>query len=41
MVTSGRIDNSAYRGEPNFDDDDDKYGAGANDDEDGLSSDDS
>jgi hypothetical protein len=33
MLSSGRIDNSAYRGEPNLDDDEDKYGPGANDDE--------
>jgi hypothetical protein len=38
MVTSGRIDKDAYRGEPNFDDDEDKYGPGADDDN--LSSDD-
>lgn len=29
MVTSGRIDNSAYRGEPNLDDNEDKYGPGS------------
>ncbi|GAA0270143.1 hypothetical protein GCM10009127_07740 [Alteraurantiacibacter aestuarii] len=28
MESSGRIDMSAYRGEPNFDDDEDKYGKG-------------
>ena len=29
MVGSGRIDNSAYRGEPNLDDNEDKYGPGS------------
>jgi hypothetical protein len=33
MVTSGKIDNSAYRGEPNFDDEDGMYGPGADEDE--------
>ena len=33
MVSSGRIDNSAYRGEPNLDDDEDKYGEGAKEDD--------
>jgi len=33
MVNSGRIDNSAYAGEPNFDDDEDKYGPGAKEDD--------
>lgn len=28
MESSGRIDMGAYRGEPNMDDDDDKYGEG-------------
>lgn len=34
MEQSGRIDMSAYRGEPNMDDDDDKYGKGHDPDED-------
>lgn len=33
MVSSGRIDNSAYTGEPNYDDDEDKYGPGAKEDD--------
>lgn len=33
MVTSGRIDNSAYAGEPNFDDNEDKYGPAAKEDD--------
>lgn len=33
MVSSGRIDNSAYAGEPNFDDNEDKYGPGAKEDD--------
>ena len=33
MVSSGRIDNSAYRGEPNFDDNEDKYGPGSKEDD--------
>lgn len=33
MVSSGRIDNSAYRGEPNYDDDEDKYGPGSKEDD--------
>ena len=32
METSGRIDMSAYRGEPNHDDNVDKYGKGQDDD---------
>ena len=34
MEQSGRIDMGAYRGEPNMDDEDDKYGAGHDPDED-------
>ncbi|MXO61112.1 hypothetical protein GRI89_16335 [Altererythrobacter salegens] len=34
MEQSGRIDMSAYRGEPNMDDEDDKYGPGHDPDED-------
>ncbi|MGX7894022.1 hypothetical protein [Tsuneonella sp. HG222] len=34
MEQSGRIDMSAYRGEPNMDDEDDKYGRGHDPDED-------
>jgi hypothetical protein len=33
MVSSGRIDNSAYTGEPNLDDNEDKYGPGAKEDD--------
>jgi hypothetical protein len=33
MVSSGRIDNSAYNGEPNFDDNVDKYGPDAKEDD--------
>ena len=33
MVTSGRIDLSAYRGEPNLDDEEGAYGPGAEEDE--------
>lgn len=33
MVTSGRIDNSAYAGEPNFDDNEDKYGPASKEDD--------
>jgi hypothetical protein len=33
MVSSGRIDNSAYNGEPNLDDNEDKYGPGAKEDD--------
>ena len=33
MVSSGRIDNSAYNGEPNFDDNEDKYGDAAKEDD--------
>ena len=33
MEGSGRIDMSAYAGEPNHDDDDDKYGEGHNPDD--------
>ena len=33
MVSSGRIDNAAYAGEPNMDDDEDKYGPGASEDD--------
>lgn len=33
MVSSGRIDNSAYAGEPNYDDNIDKYGPGAKEDD--------
>jgi hypothetical protein len=33
MVTSGRIDLSAYRGEPNLDDEDGAYGPGGDEDE--------
>lgn len=33
MVSSGRIDNSAYNGEPNYDDNVDKYGPGAKEDD--------
>lgn len=33
MVSSGRIDNSAYRGEPNLDDDEDKYGPDSKEDD--------
>lgn len=32
MVSSGRIDNDAFRGEPNFDDKEDEYGPAANED---------
>jgi hypothetical protein len=33
MVTSGRVDNSAYTGEPSFDDDEGRYGPGGNEDD--------
>jgi hypothetical protein len=33
MVSSGRIDNSAYAGEPNFDDNEDKYGPASKEDD--------
>lgn len=33
MVSSGRIDNSAFRGEPNLDDDEDKYGPASKEDD--------
>ena len=33
MVSSGGIDNSAYAGEPNFDDNEDKYGPGSKEDD--------
>lgn len=33
MVKSGRIDNDAFRGEPNFDDNEDEYGPGAKEDD--------
>mgnify|MGYP001014442188 CR=1 FL=1 len=33
MVSSGRIDMDAYRGEPNFDDEDGAFGPGADEDE--------
>jgi hypothetical protein len=32
MASNGRIDNSAYRGEPNLDDNEDKYGPAAKED---------
>ena len=33
MVSSGRIDNSAYAGEPNYDDNEDKYGPASKEDD--------
>jgi hypothetical protein len=33
MVSSGRIDNSAYSGEPNYDDNEDKYGPDSKEDD--------